>query len=130
MLQARGLRQFEQHLPKVDIRTSSEKSVVVPADRQRYLAEIAAGVRNYHQQVVVQANLAREQQQLSATKAMLIESGSDAPARYRSADCRAAKELWISGPLSCWKTGLLWLRPILAMKKSMSAQWQADHHQA
>ena len=53
--------------------------MVVPADRQRYLAEIAAGVRNYHKQVVVQANLARQQQQLAATKAMLLESGSDAP---------------------------------------------------
>ena len=53
--------------------------MVVPADRQRYLAEIAAGVRNYHRQVAVQANLARQQQQLAATKSMLLESGSDAP---------------------------------------------------
>jgi len=80
LLQARGLRQFEQHLPPVTIRTSSEKSVVVPAERQRYLAEIAAVVRNYHSNVAVQASLARQQQQLTATKAMLIESGAEAPA--------------------------------------------------
>ena len=48
LLQTHGLRSFEQHLAKVDRRTPSEKTVVVPAERQRYLAEIAAGVRNYH----------------------------------------------------------------------------------
>ena len=40
LLQQRGLRSFEQHLAKVDRRTPSEKTVVVPADRQRYLAEL------------------------------------------------------------------------------------------
>jgi methylmalonyl-CoA mutase len=79
LLQARGLRQFERQLPAVAIRKSSEKSVIVPAERQRYLADIAAGVRDYHRQVAVQANLAREVQQLAATKAMLSLSGADAP---------------------------------------------------
>ena len=79
LLQTHGLRSFKQHLAKVDRRTPSEKTVVVPAERQRYLAEIAAGVRNYHSQVAVQANLARQQQQLSATKTMLLENGSEAP---------------------------------------------------
>jgi methylmalonyl-CoA mutase len=101
LLQARGLRSFEQHLAKVDCRTPSEKTVVVPADRQRYLAEIAAGVRNYHRQVAVQANLARQQQQLAATKSMLLESGSDAPGtidsliaeRKQAMDSKASKLL-------------------------------------
>ena len=96
-----NLGQFEQHLPKVVIRMSSEKSVVVPADRQRYLAEIAAGVRDYHRQVDVQANLAREMQQLSGAKAMLNDSGTDAPAeidqlitlREKSMDIRASELL-------------------------------------
>ena len=101
LLQARGLRSFEQHLANVDCRTPSEKTVVVPADRQRYLAEIAAGVRNYHRQVAVQANLARQQQQLAATKSMLLESGSDAPGtidsliaeRKQAMDSKASKLL-------------------------------------
>ena len=101
LLQARGLGQFERHLSPVTIRTSSEKSVVVPADRQRYLAEIAAGVRDYHRQVAVQANLAREVQQLSGAKAMLSDSGADAPAeidqlitlREKSMDIRASELL-------------------------------------
>ena len=75
-MQARGLRNFEQHLAVVDCKTPSEKTVVVPADRQRYLAEIAAAVRSYHRHVALQANLAREQQQLLAAKDMLISSDS------------------------------------------------------
>ncbi len=101
LLQARGLRSFEQHLAKVDRRTPSEKTVVVPADRQRYLAEIAAGLRSYHQRVIEQANLARQQQQLAAAKSMLLESGSEAPAtidtliaeRKQAMDSTAAKLL-------------------------------------
>ena len=76
LLKARGLRDFDQHLAKVDRRTPSEKTVVVPANRQRYLAEIATAVRDYHSNVAVQANLAREQQQLAGTKKMLLASGS------------------------------------------------------
>ena len=79
LLQARGLRQFDQHLAPVAIRMSSEKAVVVPVERQRYLAEIATTVRNYHSHIAVQANLAREQQQLSAAKSMLIAAGAQTP---------------------------------------------------
>ena len=79
LLQARGLCQFDQHLEPVSCRMSSEKSAVVPADRQRYLAEIADTVRNYHQHVEKQATLARQKQQLAATKGMLNESGAKAP---------------------------------------------------
>ena len=101
LLQARGLRTFTQHLDKVTCRTPSEKTVVVPADRQRYLAEISAGMRGYHQQVAVQANLAREQQQLAATKIMLEDSGAETPAtidaliaeRKQAMDARASKLL-------------------------------------
>jgi methylmalonyl-CoA mutase len=79
LLQARGLREFDQHLSPVAIRMSSEKSVVVPVERQRYLAEIATTVRNYHSNIAVQANLARERQQLSAAKSMLIDAGAQTP---------------------------------------------------
>jgi methylmalonyl-CoA mutase len=80
LLQAKGLGQFERHLHPVAGRKSSEKSAIVPADRQRYLAEIANTVRSYHQQVKVQATLARQRQQLAATKTMLNDSGAKVPA--------------------------------------------------
>ena len=104
LLQNRGLRSFDQHLAKVDRRTPSEKTVVVPADRQRYLAEIAASVRNYHKQVVVQANLARQQQQLAATKTMLLENGSDAPEAIDSliAERKQAMDAKASSLLEGW----------------------------
>ncbi|ETN91979.1 Methylmalonyl-CoA mutase [Gammaproteobacteria bacterium MOLA455] len=104
LLQNRGLRSFKQHLAKVDRRTPSEKTVVVPADRQRYLAEIAASVRNYHKQVAVQANLARQQQQLAATKAMLLENGSDAPETIDSliAERKQAMDVKASNLLESW----------------------------
>ncbi|MDG1164122.1 MAG: methylmalonyl-CoA mutase family protein, partial [Porticoccaceae bacterium] len=95
LLQAVGLGQFEQHLPKVATRMSSEKAVIVPADRQRYLAEIAGVVRNYHRHVAVQANLAREQQQLEAAKSMLRDSGAQAPAEMDQ--LIAAREKTIDG---------------------------------
>src|SRR6185437_6467855 len=47
---------------------------IVPASRVRYLAEIAETVRGYRAWADAQARVARERQQLQATKAML---GSD-----------------------------------------------------
>ncbi|MEO1204217.1 MAG: methylmalonyl-CoA mutase family protein, partial [Pseudomonadota bacterium] len=72
-----GLKAFESRLPPVGRRFSSEKTIIVPSERQRYLAEIAATVRSYHRQTARDVALARERQQLRAARAML---GDDAPA--------------------------------------------------
>jgi methylmalonyl-CoA mutase len=58
-------------LPRPAGRVSSAVHVVVPAQRQRYLAEIAEAVRGYHRHAEEQSRLARERQQIAATKAML-----------------------------------------------------------
>ena len=58
-------------LPKPTGKTSSAVHVVVPPQRQRYLAEIAETVRGYHQHAEEQARIARERQQLEATRGML-----------------------------------------------------------
>ena len=104
LLQARGLRTFEQHLPKVSCKTPSVKTVVVPAERQRYLAEISAGVRSYHHQVTVQATLAREQQQLAATQRMLTDGGSQAPEAIEGliAERKQAMDIRASQLLARW----------------------------
>jgi methylmalonyl-CoA mutase len=47
--------------------------VIVPAQRVRYLAEIATTVRDYHSHSRKQVALARERQQLSATRQMLTQ---------------------------------------------------------
>ena len=98
LLQDKGLRQFDQYLEPVNCRMSSEKSAVVPADRQRYLAEIADTVRGYHRHVGVQAILARQKQQLAATKVLLGDAGAKIPLeidqliedREKTMDVRAA----------------------------------------
>jgi methylmalonyl-CoA mutase len=67
----KSLREYPTHLPRVSVRTSSEKTVLVPAQRQRYLAEIAATIRGYHSRSEQQATVARERQQLQASRALL-----------------------------------------------------------
>lgn len=77
MLKEKGLRGYESKLPKLSIRASTEKTVIVPPARQRYLAEIANTVRDYHEYVKQQSCIARELQQLTATKEMLDQTGRD-----------------------------------------------------
>jgi methylmalonyl-CoA mutase len=58
-------------LPCVDTKFSTGQNAVVPPARVRYLAEIAETVRGYHGWAKEQSKIARERQQLTATKAML-----------------------------------------------------------
>jgi isobutyryl-CoA mutase len=66
-----GLKLKPGRLPKPASRVSSAVHVIVPPQRQRYLAEIAEAVRGYHSNTQKQAKLARERQQLEAARAML-----------------------------------------------------------
>ena len=66
-----GLAGSASRLPPVTTRKSTAASVIVPPDRVRYLAEIAATVRDYHDYAGRQARLARERQQLDASRGML-----------------------------------------------------------
>lgn len=76
-LREHGLKQFDSRIEKVSSKTSSQRTLIVPEQRQRYLAEIAESVRDYHQQVQDQVKLARERQQLQSSKAMLDKAGHD-----------------------------------------------------
>ena len=58
-------------------RMPSPRDAIVPPARQRYLAEIAADVRGYHEKSRRQAGLAREIQQLKRSKEMLEKAGGD-----------------------------------------------------
>ena len=70
-LAEKGLKLKPGALPRPAAKVSSGTNVVVPPQRQRYLAEIAETVRGYHEFAEQQAKLARERQQLSAAKEML-----------------------------------------------------------
>ncbi|MDE0757772.1 MAG: methylmalonyl-CoA mutase family protein, partial [Pseudomonadales bacterium] len=76
ILRNKGLRQWPSRLPYLDSRLPSERSVIVPSGRIRYLAEIAETVRGYLSDANVQAGIARECQQLQATQRMLGEDNS------------------------------------------------------
>src|SRR5437773_3935445 len=71
-----GLKLAERRLPRPESKASSSVHVIIPAKRQRYLAEIAESVRGYHVHIGQQSQLARARQQLRATQTML---GKDVP---------------------------------------------------
>ncbi len=77
-LAEKGLALAPGRLPKPASKLSSSIAIVIPAKRQRYLAEIAECVRGYHAQAHAQARLARERQQLIGAKSMLLKAGKDA----------------------------------------------------
>lgn len=77
-LVARGLKAKPSKLASVSSKTSSAQNVIVPPARSRYLAEIADSVRAYHKHTYKQVGVARERQQLQATKQMLTIAGKAA----------------------------------------------------
>ncbi|GGX11319.1 Fused isobutyryl-CoA mutase [Undibacterium macrobrachii] len=77
-LVARGLKAKPSKLAAVSTKTSSAQNVIVPPARTRYLAEIADTVRSYHKHTHKQVKIARERQQLTATKQMLAAVGKSA----------------------------------------------------
>ena len=76
-LRQHGLKQFPAKLPTVATKVSSQRALIIPASQQRYLAEIAEAVRDYHAQVATQSKIARELQQLRASKAMVDAANGD-----------------------------------------------------
>jgi len=70
----KGLPAGGGRLPKPKDKASSGIHHLIPAQRQRYLAEIAETVRGYHARADKQARLARERQQLLSVKRMAGEA--------------------------------------------------------
>jgi methylmalonyl-CoA mutase len=101
-----GLEKKGGRLPKVDVRASSNQTVIVPPQRARYLAEIADTVRGYKTHAAEQARIARERQSLRIAKDALARechednANLDALAKARDArlDARAKKllDMWPS----------------------------------
>ncbi len=69
-LQAKGLKLGASKLPGVTVKASSHGRAIVPAERTRYLAEIAETVRGYHRHTAAQSRIARERQALRISKAI------------------------------------------------------------
>jgi methylmalonyl-CoA mutase len=78
VLAGHGLKLRPGKLPQVGVRHSSPGRAVVPAERVRYLAEIADTVRGYHKLTAEQAVIARERQSLKTVKAIFEGCGKQA----------------------------------------------------
>ena len=76
-LRQHGLKTFNSKLPLAATKASSQRTLVIPAAQQRYLAEIAETIRDYHTQVETQSKIARELQQLQSSKNMLQAEQTD-----------------------------------------------------
>jgi len=75
-LRDKGLAAADSKWPATEVRHSSDSRAIIPADRTRYLSEISATVRGYHEWAGEQARIARERQQLSAAKSLLGKKNS------------------------------------------------------
>jgi len=65
---------FESHLPKPDTKTSSSKTIIIPPERTRYLAEIAECVRTYHRETIDQAEALRTVWHMETTLEKLAQA--------------------------------------------------------
>jgi isobutyryl-CoA mutase len=71
-----GLDASGATLPRVETRTSTQLSAVVPPERERYLAEIAEVVRDHHRETREQAEAVRRSQRLRAARQELQDDAS------------------------------------------------------
>ncbi len=85
-LVSKGLKAAKSKLPVVAVKASSEGRAIVPAERIRYLAEIADSVRDYHKHIEQQARVARERQSLKIAKGLFEQRGKAAGAEFASFD--------------------------------------------
>jgi len=80
LLAARGLALDAGVLPAAGGRASTSAAQIIPPARVRYLAEVAATVRDYHAQTVAQAGAVRRVQQLAAVAGELTGEAAGAVA--------------------------------------------------
>jgi isobutyryl-CoA mutase len=76
--------------PLAAVRASTHIGVIVPASRQRYLADIAETVRSYHARTVEQAAAARTRQHLATAVEVLTSAGAPTDDVERARDEAAA----------------------------------------
>lgn len=92
ILRSKGLRDWDSQLPFSDNRIPSSRSVIVPAARQRYLAEVAETVRGYLRNAEEQSEVARERFALMETKRMLGKEHQDIENLLEQREDKLSKE--------------------------------------
>ncbi|MBU3951135.1 MAG: methylmalonyl-CoA mutase family protein [Proteobacteria bacterium] len=82
--------QYVSSLPRPEGKESSSKTIIIPGERTRYLAEIADTVREYHHTSDTQSHAVRQRWHLLETAKVLGESEADGLAQLKKAVAQAA----------------------------------------
>ncbi|MFZ0132283.1 MAG: methylmalonyl-CoA mutase family protein, partial [Desulfobacterales bacterium] len=82
---------YKSGLPRPKSRTSTSKTIIIPPERTRYLAEIADTVRGYHRQTAAQAGARRKAWHLDETMKLLGDKPAEVLARL-AAEAAAVRE--------------------------------------
>ena len=77
LLEKRNGEKFESHFPRTDTKFSTSKTIIIPSERTRYLAEISDTVRKYHKTTEDQAEAVRERWHFQQIEKMLESSMSN-----------------------------------------------------
>lgn len=77
LIEKRKKIRYESFIPKSTTKESSSKTIIIPGERTRYLAEIASTVRTYHQTTHEQAQVVRERWHLTEASKTMENSGFD-----------------------------------------------------
>ncbi len=72
---------YSSGLPRPESRTSTSKTIIIPPERTRYLAEITETVRGYHRQTAAQAGARRTAWHLDETMKLLGDEPAEVLAR-------------------------------------------------
>ncbi len=92
VLRNKGLREWASQLAFNDNRVPSERSVIVPSARQRYLAEISESVRAYHAETEQQALIASERQALETSQSLLSSDSAELMALIKQRSEKLSRE--------------------------------------
>ncbi|WP_020418808.1 fused isobutyryl-CoA mutase/GTPase IcmF [Amycolatopsis sp. ATCC 39116] len=102
-LAERGLSVSAGQLPKVETKVSTGATVIIPAAKERYLADIAATVRGYHEKTRDQVAAVRKVDQLRAAKDALAADGADTgPIEALLAKAESEVDPSVAGLLERW----------------------------
>jgi methylmalonyl-CoA mutase len=72
----KGIR-YESHLPRSGRKESSSKTIIIPGERTRYLAEIADTIREYHKTTDSQAGAVRDYWHILETFKIMEDKGPE-----------------------------------------------------
>ena len=101
---------FDSRLPRPATRVSTSKTIIIPPERTRYLAEIADAVRSYHQKTEAQADALRQvwhmEEALAALNDELAGDGAALVERLQAEQekARQAVDNESAGLLKQWET--------------------------